>query len=573
MLVSSRAVRVAELRRAVPVLQEPLGPLDPVRDVRDEEIERTQPAVQPGEGLRVLGGLDRGRRRVVGPERDHDAVARRRRAARRGGRGAPPGCRRQARRARSTSSCATWSCDGATRARTSHGSSRSVSLFESLRTTASSTTRPSADAVRTAAAVARRRCSGCIVVAPPVWPTRSDGSPSADQRAPDAPSAIVSRSRTANRWCSHSSSRITCRQRADGLRVLRCVRVLARGSSSSLSASRWPGSRAPSPPGPRGPRAPRRTTAWLVVKTDRSTPSPRRRVHLAERVEGLLALQDRLAAARCRWPGPGAAASARTTTRRPPRRRPCRPASPPTRSSVAAQVPFERGPRRPQAVRVRGPALGAAGEPAVELGLDERDDVDAVDPEGARAVRQPRRVDVRALDVDPAHHDTGEVGLDEPGTAQVDAGELSRPAGRRTGRRWPWLLRSTHGKGKKNRISLPLSRYSPRWGLPQGPPRDQNGRPQSGRCRWTELRHARRDHQRWRPDRDDAGRRAAAARRGRAGAGAGRRAEPGGPLARAAPAQHRDPRPARAAGPVPRRTGTRTRGGVGRFAGIDQPRR
>src|SRR5215210_562014 len=52
---------------------------------------------------------------------------------------------------------------GATRARTSHGSSRSVSLFELCRTIASSLVRPSDDAVDIAAAAARRASDASII--------------------------------------------------------------------------------------------------------------------------------------------------------------------------------------------------------------------------------------------------------------------------------------------------------------------------------------------------------------------------------------------------------------------------
>ena len=64
--------------------------------------------------------------------------------------------------------------------------------------------------------------------------------------------------------------------------------------------------------------------------------------------------------------------------------------------------------------------------------------------------------------------------------------------------------------------------------------------------------HVRRDHRRRRTDRDDAGRRVAAARRARARAGEGGGADPGRPRARPARAQHRGAGPAGAAGPVPR---------------------
>src|SRR5687767_469987 len=51
---------------------------------------------------------------------------------------------------------------GVTRATTSHGVRRTTSRLESLRTTASSTARPSAEAVDIAAATARRASAACI---------------------------------------------------------------------------------------------------------------------------------------------------------------------------------------------------------------------------------------------------------------------------------------------------------------------------------------------------------------------------------------------------------------------------
>ena len=50
-----------------------------------------------------------------------------------------------------------------------------------------------------------------------------------------------------------------------------------------------------------------------------------------------------------------------------------------TRARVAAQVRLERGPGGAQPVGVAGAPVGAAREAPVELGLDERGDVDAVD--------------------------------------------------------------------------------------------------------------------------------------------------------------------------------------------------
>ena len=78
--------------------------------------------------------------------------------------------------------------------------------------------------------------------------------------------------------------------------------------------------------------------------------------------------------------------------------------------------------RRP--VRVSGPLLVAAREATVELGLDEGGHVDAVDQQRAVATEEPRCVDVGTLDLDAAHHDTGQVGSDEPSAAEVGVDEL-----------------------------------------------------------------------------------------------------------------------------------------------------
>lgn len=88
----------------------------------------------------------------------------------------------------------------------------------------------------------------------------------------------------------------------------------------------------------------------------------------------------------------------------------------------------ERGPGCPQGLRIAGAAPGPAGEAPVKLSFDERRHVDAVDQQGAAvALQEPRRVDVRSLHIDPAHHHTGQVGPGEPGTAQVRAGEFRVP--------------------------------------------------------------------------------------------------------------------------------------------------
>ena len=87
---------------------------------------------------------------------------------------------------------------------------------------------------------------------------------------------------------------------------------------------------------------------------------------------------------------------------------------------------LERGPGRAQAIRIFGAPVGAAGKVAVELSLDERDHVDAIDAQEL-AVHEPRRVDVRPLHLDPAHHDAGQVSPDEPGATQVRVDELRSP--------------------------------------------------------------------------------------------------------------------------------------------------
>ena len=93
------------------------------------------------------------------------------------------------------------------------------------------------------------------------------------------------------------------------------------------------------------------------------------------------------------WPRPGAAASAQTTTRRPPKDRACQPASPrPARAWPPRCV--RAWPKLRGGQRDLRRAVGAAGKAAVEFGLYERDDVDAVDPqelavEGATGRRCP----------------------------------------------------------------------------------------------------------------------------------------------------------------------------------------
>ena len=85
---------------------------------------------------------------------------------------------------------------------------------------------------------------------------------------------------------------------------------------------------------------------------------------------------------------------------------------------------LERGPGRAQAVRILGAPVGAAGEAAVELGLDERGHVDAVDAQEALAVGRAtvRRCPPRAPRRRASRRRTGRP--DEPGAAQVRVDEL-----------------------------------------------------------------------------------------------------------------------------------------------------
>ena len=89
-----------------------------------------------------------------------------------------------------------------------------------------------------------------------------------------------------------------------------------------------------------------------------------------------------------------------------------------------------------QAVRIAGAPIGAAGEAAVELGLDERGHVDAVDQEAAAALEEPRCVDVRALHVDAAHHDAGQVSPRRTGRRAGLRRRTALPSGRRNPFRW-----------------------------------------------------------------------------------------------------------------------------------------
>ena len=86
---------------------------------------------------------------------------------------------------------------------------------------------------------------------------------------------------------------------------------------------------------------------------------------------------------------------------------------------------LERGPGRAQAVRIAGAPVGAAGKAAVELGVDEA----AITSTPLTSRKFPPSKSHGASMSAPrsstrAHHDTGQVRLDEPGAAQVRADEL-----------------------------------------------------------------------------------------------------------------------------------------------------
>src|SRR5207342_2670234 len=84
---------------------------------------------------------------------------------------------------------------------------------------------------------------------------------------------------------------------------------------------------------------------------------------------------------------------------------------------------LERCPGGAQAIRGSCAPVGAAGKASVELGLDEGDDVDAVDAQ-ERALGEPWGGDVRLRHLDAAHHDTGQISAYEPGATQVRVDEL-----------------------------------------------------------------------------------------------------------------------------------------------------
>ena len=126
------AVPLGERRRADAVRHELVGRVDAIGEVRRRDIERAHSGVQPLERDRVVGWRDPPRRRfVVAPQRDHEAITlvdaglhprlkSRHRA---------PGFREPLSKL-DFELLRPDVATGATWARTSHGSSRSVSLFE-----------------------------------------------------------------------------------------------------------------------------------------------------------------------------------------------------------------------------------------------------------------------------------------------------------------------------------------------------------------------------------------------------------------------------------------------------------
>ena len=106
----------------------------------------------------------------------------------------------------------------------------------------------------------------------------------------------------------------------------------------------------------------------------------------------------------------------------------------------------QRGPGGAEAFGVGGGAQFAPGEPAVQLGIDQGDDVDAVDEQAAAVLHEPRGVDLHAGHLAAADDDLAEVALDEPRTAQraVSEGPTSERFGRSVshGMTVPWCADS-----------------------------------------------------------------------------------------------------------------------------------
>ena len=105
--------------------------------------------------------------------------------------------------------------------------------------------------------------------------------------------------------------------------------------------------------------------------------------------------------------------------------------------------PFQDVPRRAEAVGVGRAHLGTIRVAAVEFGLHQGDDVDAVDRDVLEQavqvhVDQERAADRGAGEVDVAEPGAGQVDLVEPGAGQVLAGEVSHPASLHRGRHLSW---------------------------------------------------------------------------------------------------------------------------------------
>jgi hypothetical protein len=66
-----------------------------------------------------------------------------------------------------------------------------------------------------------------------------------------------------------------------------------------------------------------------------------------------------------------------------------------------------------------GIAQRAAGEPAIQLGVDQRHEVDTVDQQPAVTFQQPRGLDLHAGDLAAADDNVTEVATDEPRPAQA----------------------------------------------------------------------------------------------------------------------------------------------------------
>ena len=95
-------------------------------------------------------------------------------------------------------------------------------------------------------------------------------------------------------------------------------------------------------------------------------------------------------------------------------------------STVSLPQPLEDGPRLAEPVGVGRPHLHPVGVAAVELGLHQRHDVDAVDPEVLDLAADVHVDHLRAADHDPA-----EVHELEPRAGEVDVAEGARRPGRR----------------------------------------------------------------------------------------------------------------------------------------------